>query len=807
MKDERGDKENPPGGDFSRTARRTMNMDTITGTTSTAHILRAEPDSRALPGGAWELASSLSVRATCRVYRGDGRGGWTNRTRERVMGARPPHGPWAIYLSDGSDYWLACFDLDAHDGDESSRRRAEADAARCAGLLRDAGLEPVICRSGPSGGMHVWASSLERVPAPLMRSIAMRMRLLLPSLDPTPLLNPRTGCARPPLSPHRDGGASVPVDGDPWTLDIPVARADAWERLDRTLRALTDRLTGPDTVPVREQDRAGAVLDADGMPWIPGDRRPLPARAQRLLDAPLPAGADASPVMFAILVSAARAHWRLHDMAGLLSRPGMTHAMSAGAGRGVRIPRPLTGPGGAMDVLGRDWERAVKAASRSGPRPGSDPGWRERSLSTLSAVTATLRAMRAGRVGFDMPGGASRLRVLTALCLLCARANRTDVQADVRRLALMCGVGRETARTALERLRADRWVTLERRGEGRSANRWALARKPGGMDALTVSCQGRSQVEHAPWSMLSDIAGRLSGWLSLCSHDLFQGQDRSRAEGNALADTYCDPLGTGPAPGLARLTRRLDTEAARLGRRASERTDGTPTSAKGWLGRGGRPSSRGCAPPPGPPSGVPAAPLPQARPARSLPCPADAMARSAGVRLESQRVQMQNPVSGDIMTVLHQPTGKGTRYDPMHDTLEQLQTRPARRRLRVRMRHGQSRHGIRAMRGSAANGFWHASRRTAHADPGFQQKVGESRTDLAQAPLGLERQKRTSRSANGSCRRQASEAGCTECLGHDITHASGGHPHAGHRYRAVPHRRGHDAEDALRHLRRIPGHH
>ena len=87
-------------------------------------------------------------------------------------------------------------------------------------------------------------------------------------------------------------------------------------------------------------------------------------------------------------------------MAGLLSRPGMTHAMSAGAGRGVRIPRPLTGPGGAMDVLGRDWERAVKAASRSGPRPGSDPGWRERSLSTLSAVTATLRAMRAGRVGF-----------------------------------------------------------------------------------------------------------------------------------------------------------------------------------------------------------------------------------------------------------------------------------------------------------------------------------------------------------------------------------------------------------------------
>ena len=84
------------------------------------------------------------------------------------------------------------------------------------------------------------------------------------------------------------------MDGDPWTLDIPVARADAWERLDRTLRALTDRLTGPDTVPVREQDRAGAVLDADGMPWIPGDRRPLPARAQRLLDAPLPAGARVS---------------------------------------------------------------------------------------------------------------------------------------------------------------------------------------------------------------------------------------------------------------------------------------------------------------------------------------------------------------------------------------------------------------------------------------------------------------------------------------------------------------------------------
>lgn len=509
---------------------------------------------------AWTLSCSLSVRAACRRYRGDGHGGWRNETYERPMGLRAPKGPWAIYLADGADYWLACFDFDAHHGGDASAVRR--DAGVCARLLADRGIRSVSCVSGPSGGMHVWAASLEGVPAALMRRIAMGMRRLLPTLDPTPLLNPVTGCARPPLSPHRDGGVSRPVRGDLDDLELPEARLPRWRAL---ADALDEAAPCPKTAGSGRAPALPAASDGAGRPWIPGTRRPLPGRARRLLDTPV-GGGDASAVQWSILLSAARCHWRFADVAALVDRPGMEHARTTRSGDGPRVPRPVTGAHGTLAVLVADWSRAVRAATAgASPSFGSDREWSARQARTLRVVRTLWGASLAAPARFSRPGGPADRRVLAALCRTALRAARPDVEANIRLLALECGLGRETARTALLRLAHDGWIRLARRAEGRVANRWTLESDRG-------SCDARSQVDTPPENAEDvrresvRLCSLLDAWLETCSHDAFCGNESSRLEGNCLADSLTS---TGDAEQSARLAStarpRLDALAAERG--------------------------------------------------------------------------------------------------------------------------------------------------------------------------------------------------------------------------------------------------
>ena len=73
---------------------------------------------------------------------------------------------------------------------------------------------------GPGGGYHVWLRLARPTAAARLAPLVDAFAAAWPSLDRSPLSNSRTGCVRAPGSPHRMGGASIPL-GD---VDIrPVA--------------------------------------------------------------------------------------------------------------------------------------------------------------------------------------------------------------------------------------------------------------------------------------------------------------------------------------------------------------------------------------------------------------------------------------------------------------------------------------------------------------------------------------------------------------------------------------------------------
>ena len=66
-------------------------------------------------------------------------------------------------------------------------------------------------------------------------------------------------------------------------------------------------------------------------------------------------------------------------------------------------------------------------------------------------------------------------RVLDVLCTLALQGLSVDVEADTRRVALLAGVGRETARTGLIRLSRDGWIALFQAAAGPHGARWSIS--------------------------------------------------------------------------------------------------------------------------------------------------------------------------------------------------------------------------------------------------------------------------------------------------------------------------------------------
>jgi len=519
---------------------------------------------------AWELTRTVSPRPLVRVADVDAYGKAVNTytRRGRTAGARPD-APWAVYLTDQTGaFRLLAFDFDAAKGDPA------ADAAALRGWLEDAGLAHVLTCSGPSGGRHVWLALAEAVDAGTVDTLARLVRARLPSLDIAPLVNPVTGCVRPPGAPHRAGGSSTVLTGDLSALTVPTVTTADVARLVEVLAADYR----PD--PVAPLDPAAALrTDRAGRLYLPGVRRQLPAGSVQALEVDA-AAMDANRVLRRVLVGAVAARWRCADVALLVARsPGLEHVRSQGQGPGV--PRRPRSPGESRAVLARQWDRAVRWVA-SHPRASNceDPTFEPRAAALAALVEAAQTRADAAAGRWAGPGGPADRRVLDALCVLSLQAVSAVVEADIRRLGLLCGIGRETARTALLRLARDGWVTRHSPADGPCAASWIL----NGALSTAIDVPGRSQADPRPPGAGSAERNRwltaLRARLSAAAHDVFTSAGGlGHATGQLYATLTTQPASTsqlayqlGHSPEDTGIRLGL-LRAARLARRTS----------KGWF--------------------------------------------------------------------------------------------------------------------------------------------------------------------------------------------------------------------------------
>ena len=491
--------------------------------------------------GAWELTRAVSPRPLVRVADVDAYGTVVNTytRRARTAGARPD-APWAVYLTDQTGgFRLLAFDFDAAKGDPA------ADAATLCGWVEHAGLPHLLTRSGPTGGRHVWLALAEAVDAGTVDTLARLVRARLPSLDIAPLSNPVTGCVRPPGAPHRDGGSSTVLTGDLSALTVPtVAAAD----VTRLVEVLAD---GQRPDPVAPLDPAAPLpTDRAGRLYLPGVRRQLPAGSAQALQADA-AAVDANRVLCRVLNGAATARWRCADIAGLVAHcPGLEHVRSQGQGPGQ--PRRVRSPAESRAVLARQWDRAVRWVATH-PRASNleDPTFEPRAAALADVVEQTQTRADAAVGRWAGPGGPADRRVLDALCVLVLHAVSTVVEADIRRLGLVCGIGRETARTALLRLARDGWVTRHAPAEGPRAASWILS------EQLSTASHVPSRSQAAPRPPGTGSAER-DRWLTLL---------RSRL--GAAAHAVFTPVG-GLGHATGQLYATLTTQPASTGQLAQQ---------------------------------------------------------------------------------------------------------------------------------------------------------------------------------------------------------------------------------------------
>src|SRR5205085_448987 len=140
-------------------------------------------------------------------------------------------------------------------------------------VLTAAGIAWVEAVSGPTGHRHLLTTWPKGLDAGAVRAVAVALRdRVAPDLDVTPLTNPKTGCIRPPGSPHRHGGRSE-VAGCPRTA-LRILRAGnsaaSFDRLGKLLDA-----TAPVVPDVTRQ--LAALEKVGGQPWLRRRRRRLSA--------------------------------------------------------------------------------------------------------------------------------------------------------------------------------------------------------------------------------------------------------------------------------------------------------------------------------------------------------------------------------------------------------------------------------------------------------------------------------------------------------------------------------------------------
>src|SRR5690606_10783424 len=149
-------------------------------------------------------------------------------------------------------------------------------------------------------------------PPELVARIAHAAAHRCPSVDKSALLNPRTGCVRPPGAPHRSGGQSRLIE----PRDPAVAAAYC-DLATNTLPKLEKFAAALGPVPAEaDPDQAGGtggVIDPVAVRLV-GRRRPMSAATAALLEQ---APDDASAHLARIFTGLALARWSAAEVAEL----------------------------------------------------------------------------------------------------------------------------------------------------------------------------------------------------------------------------------------------------------------------------------------------------------------------------------------------------------------------------------------------------------------------------------------------------------------------------------------------------------
>lgn len=498
-----------------------------------------------MPDAPWQFTAALSPRPVVRVAGVDAYGQVLNEyTDQRRIDGTEPAQPWAVYLTDTEQrFRLLCFDLDAKSGNSAAAAARDADVL--CGFLHDVGLDAVVCESGPTGGRHVWTALVEGVDAETVATLARLARHVCPSLDISPLSNAATGCVRPPGAPHRAGGRSTILSGSLYTLTAPTGTPEQVRRLVEVLAQRIDKAERThDLNPQRP-----LPLDEHARLYLPGPRRELPAGSIAALREDAASG-DASAVLWRVLIGAAAARWRHSDVAALVEdSPGLEHVRTY-RDRNHRRPRSRAD---AARVLRRQWDKAVKHVASSPRQIGNDPTFDARADAIAERVRGVQGRADASVGRWSTGGGPADRRVLDGLCILALQALSATVEADIRRLALLVGVGRETARTALLRLSADGWIVQTREAVGSHGAHWTISP---GLVIHTSDDTSRSQADPRPVGAGSAerlvLLSRLTLRVGDAAHDVFTlGPGLGHHAGNVYARTTTNPQGSEE---LARLT-------------------------------------------------------------------------------------------------------------------------------------------------------------------------------------------------------------------------------------------------------------
>ena len=513
----------------------------------------------------WALTRELSVRDTIRVYTRTA-GAYTNTTRETSM-SKQPLGPWAMYLAWNNNYQYLVFDIDNHTNNPA---QADKDAARLRELLDAHGIEHVVCSSSANGGYHIWIALLDSISAQLARDIALAARRVYPSVDPTCMLNPATGCVRPPLSPHWKKGASRILTGDLNALLEPtVSEQQILDLLD-SLTSLSQALPADTT---GEDKPAEQHVDQHGLPFIPGTLRPLSPAAISALNAPVSPRTDTSARLYQITLAAVRAHWTYSQYTDYIDTheqlPGLMHAFTRN-NHGTRIPRDNKGANSMRSMIARMWRKAYTTITNGNTQfTGSDSEFLHRSHTTIHTIE-NIVAWNMTR-HLTGTGQATDQRVLNTLSLSALQAHRLTIQADSRRIALTCGISRQAASTSLKRLMSQGLISLTRKAEGRQAHTYTIhTMKNSTNTRLTVSQRSNLDTsEYAPTpatlsTIRQSLLSLLTSWLQITSHDACTYQGIGIKNGSQLATQHLEkPL---PASYLDKLAHRYNcvgTTAAR----------------------------------------------------------------------------------------------------------------------------------------------------------------------------------------------------------------------------------------------------